>query len=57
MTPYCELRLSLLPALPTGFVVHAAGRPVPVRPLADVEATDPQVARIAGRDRARASIC
>jgi transcriptional regulator with XRE-family HTH domain len=52
-TPYCELRIAFVPALPGGFVVREGDRSVPVRPLADVEAADPQVARISRRARAR----
>jgi transcriptional regulator with XRE-family HTH domain len=55
MTPYGELRIVFVPVLPGGFVVREGDRSVPVRPLADVEATDPQVARISGRARSRAA--
>ncbi|MFK3981477.1 helix-turn-helix domain-containing protein [Micromonospora sp. NPDC050397] len=55
MTPYGELRVRLLPGVPTGVAVTASGRLLSVRPLIEVERDEPQIARIATRARTRAA--
>jgi hypothetical protein len=54
MTPFGELRVRLLSSLPAGIVIRAAGLEARVRPLADVQGDDPQIARIVARAAARA---
>jgi transcriptional regulator with XRE-family HTH domain len=50
-TPFCDVWLSLGAELPAALPIAVGERVVPVRPLADVEAADPQVARLASRWR------
>jgi len=50
-TPWADLQLRVLPALPPPIPIAHADRTIPVRPLPDVEQDDPQIARIARRAR------
>jgi transcriptional regulator with XRE-family HTH domain len=52
---FCEVRITLEERLPTGLRVAVGERIVPVRALADVEAADPQIARLAARARSLAA--
>lgn len=48
---FCEVRITLEESLPAGLRVAVGDEIVPVRALADVEAADPQIARLAARAR------
>ncbi|MEV4620393.1 helix-turn-helix transcriptional regulator [Asanoa sp. NPDC049573] len=52
-TPWGELHVRLLPAAPPPVRVVVAERSYPIRPLSDVEADYPQIARIIRRARHR----
>lgn len=55
-TPWSELHLRLLAALPAPVLVTVGDRQYPIRPLPDVEADYPQIARIMRRARQRATL-
>jgi transcriptional regulator with XRE-family HTH domain len=48
---FCEVRITLEDSLPAGLRVAVGEQVVPVRALAEVEAADPQIARLAARAR------
>lgn len=52
LTPFGELRVRLVPVMPTPVTVVVADRAYPVRPLLEVERDDPQIARVVRRLRA-----
>lgn len=48
---FCEVRITLVESLPAGLRVVVGEEVIPVRALAEVEAADPQIARLAARAR------
>lgn len=51
--PYGEIRAQIVEELPSAIQVHADGMALHVRPLVEIEGTDPRMSRVLARMRER----